>query len=324
MKRRILALAGALAACTILQQATQVYAIDRIAVENTSHELMLKEGPLYATWQQLNSGVTMGDFQLTNTYITVLDNTTGFSGTPVGDVSVKEPNWNSQWNLVYGGEGFDAKQFATTTIPGSTWKNRIFILESDGKLIMKEPVWNAGWWSGSIEPSGEVVRKVWAAGNNVIVQTQSGKLLGKDLTPGTYGHPSLVSWSVIATGVVDADVSPNRIAYTNLAGNVYAKDGKLNAPWHQGVIFDQITKIRVSDEKMCGIRSSGDTYCKQGVLSAGIAYTHNNAKDMELTHNRFVVLTKDNSVYAMTGDLIGNQNGWQMVAYKDALRVRAH
>lgn len=299
-------------------------AADRIAVENTRGELMMKEGPLYATWQKLNSGVTMGDFQLTNTWVTILDNTPGLSGAPVADVSIKEPHWDSFWNIVYGGEGFDAKQIATAPMTTPSWGNRLFVLSTSGKLLMKEPVWNTGWWSGSIEPSGEVVKQMWASGNNILVLTESGKLLGKDLTPGAYGHPMDVSWSVVANNVQDASASFNRIAYVSTTGNVYAKEGKLNAPWHSSVIYAGMLKVKVADDKICGLSSSKGIYCKQGALNAMVAYTYDsNADDIQLTRNRFVVHTKDSSVYAMEGNLIGNSQGWMMVNYGDALRVRA-
>ncbi len=298
--------------------ATRVIAVDRIVGEFTSGDLWMKEGPTFAVWDQMTGGVEVGDYALAGDWLTVLDANSG-----VEDVSIKEPFRNSKWHMVFGGLGFDAKKVATTQRSDGLY--RLVVLDTSGKLWLKEGTKNSGWWSSAMGPESGTIAKLSASRDRIVVLMQDGKLLGKELVPGAYSHPAAIEWKLLAEGGTDFALTEDRIAYVDSSNRVNIKEGGFSNTWYSGgpgYVFDTAKSVRLFNDKACYINLSNNAYCKQGSLGATTVLTYESVADVQLSHNRYGVVTLDKSAHIMEGPLYNNPNGWGFIAYQNIISMR--
>ncbi len=298
--------------------ATRVIAADRIVGEFTSGDLWMKEGPTFAVWKQMTGGVDVGDYALVGDWLTVVDANLG-----VEDVSIKEPFWNSKWHVVFGGLGYDTKKVATTQRSDGLY--RLVVLDTSGRLWLKEGATNSGWWSSTMEPESGTITKLSASGDRIVVLMQDGKLFGKELVPGTYNHPTTIEWELLAEDGSDFALTEDRVAYVDSSNRVNFKEGRLISHWYSGgpgYVFDNAKSIHLFDDKACYINLSDNAYCKKGPLGATTVLTYESVSDIQLSYNRFGVVTLDMSAHIMEGPLYGNSSGWDFIAYRNILSMR--
>jgi hypothetical protein len=292
----------------------QAAAMDRIGVTFTNGDLYIKEGPINSAWHQETSGVNIGNYSLSGDRMSLLD--VGNSQKPV---SIKEPSWNSQWNWTYfsdGGQPNASKQLVSKLSNG---QYRLLVLRADGSVVMKDGPWNTGWWSGTIEASG--VSDIVIGGDRIGEIMNNGDFKVKQLTPGQFSHPNNTSWNLEATGASagKAAMTNNRLAYINSSNQIQVKDGGLTDSWSQagpGYIFDTASKVLLSANRICVLRTDNIVLCKDGSPGASAVKVYNNATDMSLSQsnsNRIVVMTSDHSAYALEGSIYGANSGWQFV-----------
>lgn len=301
----VLALALTLALTLVPLQA---HAEERIGVKFNNGNLYVKPGPVTAAWQQLTSGVSIGDFDLAGDYISLI-NTGG--GNP-NTMMLKQPSWNSPFNYVHLNT---ASKVAMTKTSDGLY--RIVILQTNGSVVMKDGAWNTGYWSGTLEASG--VTDIVVGGDNVGIIKSNGDFKAKKLTPGQFSHPNNTAWQLVATDVDEAAMTNTRMAILS-GGAVYAKEGGITSPWayNKGILFDYALNVFLSDSKLCARtepnwEGSKVLQCSEGSVSNWTKYVYVNLKDARLNQERILVLANDNSVQVLEGSLTYN-SGWRTIA----------
>lgn len=282
-------------------------AAERITATLTSDNLYLKEGPVNATWQQLTSGVGIIGPSLAGDRISILDDTSSNK-----TVSIKEPAWNSPWNMTHWGAPLATDQVVSQLSDG---QYRLLVLRADGSVVMKDGPWNTGWWSGTIEPSG--VARIAIGGDRIAVIMTNGDLKVKHLTPGQFSHPNNVSWTLVSNNVFHAEMTNTRLATTDTDMNVYAKDGDLTAPWFgdKAKIYDNINNIyalHLGGDRICVHKMNGSVECKEGGLGTGSILTFS-CGEPKANATRVAVIACDTNAYVLEGSLHGPNSGWQWI-----------
>ncbi len=249
-------------------------AIQRIGVVLGDGNFYVKEGPTFAGWTKLTSGVDIGGIELVGDRIAVLD-----WGGGVDDVSIKEPLVGSQWLPVFYGLGNDANKMLVSHLSNGDY--RLLVLKTDGSVVMKDGPWNASWWSGTIATG---VEDIFIGDDSIGVINSNGDFLAKQLTPGQFSHPNNVSWNLVATDAATAAISSVRVAYIDSTGNLYAKRGGITAQWfnNKAVIYDNAAQVETVGNRLCVIKFNYDAECKQGGLDAPSLLVAEDIADLRL------------------------------------------
>lgn len=286
----------------------RAHAEERIGVKFNNGNLHVKPGPVSAPWQQLTSGVSIGDFDLVGDYISLI-NTGG--GNP-NTMMLKQPSWNSPWDYVHLNTA--AKVSMTKTSNG---QYRIVVLKTDGSVYMKDGAWNSDW-IGTIEVSG--VSKVVLGGDNVGLIMNNGDFKAKRLTPGQFTNPNSVAWQLVALDVNEAAMTDTRIAIRRV-GAIFAKEGGISAPWfnNNNVIISYATNVRLAGDKLCATKDpawQGNALyveCQQGSFGSQSVATYGEPTDFQISQTRFLALKPNGTVEVMEGSLSRN-SGWRTIA----------
>lgn len=304
--QRLLSLLGVAAISVLLFVPLQASALDRIVATFTNGDAYLKEGPTYATWEQMTAGVTIGNLSLAGDWISLVN----AGDSPNNEVSVKQPNWDSPWEWTTWGTPTNTKALVSKLSNG---EYRQLVLRNDGSVTIKDGTWNSGWWSGTVESSG--VTDIVIGGDNIGVIMSDGTFKAKQLTPGKFSHPNNTPWSNLASNVSEAVMSNDWIAVKDSSNNVYAKAGNVNAPWYgnHAVIYDNASKVRVSSQRLCVVKVDTSVECKQGALGASSKLTYSSATDVKVSSTRFVVTTSAHNAYVLEGNLYGANSGWNFI-----------
>lgn len=284
-------------------------AVDRIGVVFNNGDLYVKEGPHYAEWKQLTSGVDIGSINMIGNYISVIDK----GGSNPHTLSLKDPLLTSTWEMIH---MHNAKKVAMTKLSNGLY--RIVILQTDGTVVMKDGVWNSGYWSGTL---GAGVKDIVVGGDNVGVIMTNGDFMAKDLSPETTSHPNNVPWLLIAQNITEAAMTNDRLAVLK-EGAVIAKEGGVNGQWYSSPIYEYASKVRLASDRICAITNPGQlrVECKEGALSAQPVLTYLDAVDFKITPNRFMALKSDGRAEVMDGTLSRN-GGWNFVAWNNAAKI---
>lgn len=290
-------------------------AVDRVGVVLTNGDLYAKEGPRYAEWKQLTSGVDIADFDFAGDYIGVVDKT---AGPNANMFSVKDPLLTSTWNFVHLN---NAKKSAIAKLSNGLY--RMVVLTTTGDVYMKDGVWNSGYWSGTVATG---VKDIVVGGDNVGVIMNNNDFKAKKLTPGQFSHPNNTTWQLVSTGITGAAMTNDRVAVLK-AGAVRAKDGGVTGAWNSSNIYDNATAVRLGGDRICAITfSSIVVQCKEGGLSASPIYTYTTTggklvSDFRVTSNRFMALNSNGDSYIMDGTLTNN-NGWGFVTTGNGSKIQ--
>lgn len=319
--RKLLVKLSSILALGIIIFPLQASAADRIAATFPNGDIYLKEGGLSSDWHQLTSGVNVGNLSIAGDRVSVLD-----SGGFNKEVAIKEPSWNSAWNWTYWGSQPYAIYQSVSQL--SNGQPRLVVQISDGSFMVKDGPWNTGWWSGTLDlPAGGVSNFV-IGGDRIGIITSAKDFYIKQLTPGQFSHPNNTQWQLVANNVLAAVMNNNLIAYQdNSSGNVYAKEGAVNAPWtgNHAVIYDNLLHsgdLRVGGDRLCVVKVSHMIECKQGGMATMSIPTWDGGASVDVSSTRVAVRSIDlvNS-WVLEGSLHGPNSGWQKISSDGVFQI---
>ncbi len=243
----------------------------RVAVLQANGSLLVKEGPLNATWTKVADGVE--DLDLSGDRI-------GIRQRNSGDLLVKEGPLNATWTMVAGDVvGFD--------LDG----NRIGIRRPNGAFSVKEGPLNATWTKVA-----DGVEDLDLSGDRIgIRQRNSGDLLVKE-------GPLNATWTMVAGDVVGFDLDGNRIGIRRPNGAFSVKEGPLNATWTK--VADGVEDLDLSGDRI-GIRqrNSGDLLVKEGPLNATWTMVAGDVVGFDLDGNRIGIRRPNGAFSVKEGPL---------------------
>lgn len=313
MKKLLFAIATIVFSGATLLAPLPASALDRIGVTFTNGDMYVKEGLVNAGWNRMTGGVSIGNFSLSDTRMSIVD-----TGAPNPAVSIKEPGVGSQWQATYYGSGFTPATKALVS-KLSNGQYRLLVLLSNGNVLMKDGPYNTGWWSGTVATSAS---DIMIGGDNIGVVTTGGTFEAKRLTPGQFSHPNNTPWVTESTNVTAAAMGGDMIAFKGSNNVVYAKQASLTTGW--AFMYDNVSKIRTNGQRICVIKVGNYVECKQGGLSGTSVRVYDQASDVQLNEagTRIAVLTATNNAYLLEGTLYGANSGWQFFGMGNIANIR--
>ncbi|HVQ43910.1 MAG TPA: M23 family metallopeptidase [Candidatus Saccharimonadia bacterium] len=108
------------------------------------------------------------------------------------------------------------------------------------------------------------------------------------------------TWTPVASGVSQFQLSPNRIAILDGGGNLSVKEGPLNAPWT--TIGTGVTGFHVTDNRI-GALFGNTLAIKEGPLGATWTTVSTGVTDFDLSPNRIAVLDSSGGLSVKEGPI---------------------
>jgi hypothetical protein len=158
---------------------------------------------------------------------------------------------------------------------------RITFTDTSGNLWAKDGL--GGAWINVYGPASQ-----YAASDSLLVVRDGSTLFGK----AGLSEP----WVTLSTGVVDVRVSGSRITYTDVSGNVWAKDG-LGGTWHNE--YGSVNQYAASSS-ILAVRTGSTVLAKAGLADAWSTLTYI-ASDVKAAGNRIAITDTSGNIWAKDG-----------------------
>lgn len=236
----------------------------------------------------------------------------------------------------------------------SLWKDRIGILDAQGKLFFREgrfdtkedPVQNWALLSEQVrdfEITDRYVAKLDLNGNLLInnpgrsnewiLQAENVRAfsisdhrigyIGADTDLNVKENWSDSSWTVLAQGVAAFQLIDNRIAVLDSQGTLYVNEGVINAEWK--LMAEDVKAFQLTNLRIGILDEDGNLFVKEGNLRAEWVSVAQNVVWFQLSNYRLVLQNVDGKFSFQTGNLyqplVSLPSGTQVVLMNDKIPV---
>ena len=158
--------------------------------------------------------------------------------------------------------------------------DRVGVLTTDGKLLVKEGDLGPGWTTVSDGPVADFqlhgTRIAYREGTTLFAQE------------GDLGEPSVQQ----ETGVTSYQLSGDRLAALTSTGALLVKEGDFGPGWFT-VNADSVTSFHLDTDRIA-FTEGGELYAKDGNLDAGVVHLASGVTGFQLDGDRIAALLGDN------------------------------
>jgi hypothetical protein len=258
--------------------------------------LRLKEGAYNAPWETMYSSSPDHIYFASGTdaRLGVLDENMNFY--------VKDGSKTAPWTLV-----------ATDVVLGQVLGDKIFVVTSDLRLLVKQGDIHGGWTLlkdrvyGVVASDNRIAITTDYDGATVNILAKEGGLSAPWVTlantPATYGY----------FGMPQLAVTDSRIAFVNSGSTGSAvKDGSLYAPWNTNVWTGIAFYYKLAGSRMCVSGADGSTYsvyCK-GATNATWAKVYNAGLLVDASQDKISVIDFDTADSKVLEGTLAQNSGW--------------
>jgi hypothetical protein len=199
------------------------------------------------------------------------------------------------------------------------WQDRIALMDSQGRLYLRDGKFNAG--EDSLQnwiPFVERISDFEIAAQRVAILDMGGNLLINETN-----QPS--QWIPQAGNVRAFSISNHRIGFLAADGRVYVKEGNLQNEWI--LISENVSAFQVSDNRIAILDLQGNLSVNEGDLDAEWKPQGEHIRAFQLTNLRVGILDAENNLLVKEGNLRAefvqvakNINAFQLSNYRLWLR----
>jgi hypothetical protein len=233
-------------------------AVPRISAVTPAGELVVKEGPIGATWLKVLDGLDLATTVTSPTRIGAL--------TTTGELYVKDGPIGAPWALT----AREVTDFDLTA-------ERVVVALRDGTVQLKEGGLGAPW--ATLASGGAT--DVELAGDR-IGAVVAGAAIVKE---GTWDVP----WVTVSTGVDELELDGGRIAIRS-GGTVSVKEGPLGAAWTT-VFSGAPADVELGGDRVA-VRTASALLVKEGPLNAQwVTVSTGQITDMAVTQDRVAMIS---------------------------------
>jgi murein DD-endopeptidase MepM/ murein hydrolase activator NlpD len=180
--------------------------------------------------------------------------------------------------------------------------HRMAMLENAGTLTLQQ-----GDLSVAIRDVPEIKQiRLW--GERIVILDTLGNLFARE---GRYSdaEDSVLNWDLIASEVLEVQVTDQRIGILKTDGNVYVLEGSLNGEW---ILQAQAVRaFSISDTRIGYLDGNGDLFVRQGALHSEWKRLASGVAAFQLNDNRIAIADSKGTLFVNEGDLNAE---WQMMA----------
>ncbi|HNC08857.1 MAG TPA: M23 family metallopeptidase [Anaerolineales bacterium] len=152
------------------------------------------------------------------------------------------------------------------------------------------------------------IRQIRLWDDRILVLDMEGNLL---LREGPYSDTtdSFLTWNLIASGVLDVQVTDQRLASLNMDGNLYVLEGGTDNPW--SLQAEHIRAYSISDHRIGILDASGNLLVRQDGQGSEWKLLANGVSAFQLNDNRIAMTDLQGNLLVNEGDLNAE---WQLMA----------
>jgi len=152
------------------------------------------------------------------------------------------------------------------------------------------------------------IRHIRLWGERIVILDTLGNLFARE---GRYTgtEDSVLNWSLIASEVLEVQVTGRRIGILKSDGDLYVLEGALDGKWN--LQAQNVRAFSISDTRIGFLDSNGDLFVQQGDLNAEWQHLANGVAAFQLNDNRIAITDSQGSLFVNEGDLNAE---WQPMA----------
>lgn len=177
----------------------------------------------------------------------------------------------------------------------SLWKDRIGILDAQGKLFFQEGRFNTS--EDSMQNwvlLSEHVRDFEITNRFVAKLDLNGNLLVNDPNQSN-------EWILQAENIRAFSISDHRIGYIGVNTDLVVKENWSDSPWI--VLAQGVAAFQLTDNRIAVLDSQGTLYVNEGAINAEWKLMAEDVKAFQLTNLRIGILDKDGNLLVKEGNL---------------------
>jgi murein DD-endopeptidase MepM/ murein hydrolase activator NlpD len=189
-------------------------------------------------------------------------------------------------------------------VPPDPTYNRVAGVLNTGELIVQQGVMKI-----MVRDVPEIrLLRLW--GERIVILDPLGNLFARE---GRYTdtEDSVLNWSLIASEVLDVQVTDRRIGILRSDGNVYVLEGALDGEW--SLQAENVRTFSISDTRIGFLDANGDLFVQQGALGSKWLRLASGVAAFQLNDNRIAIADSQGSLFVNEGDL---NSEWQLMAEK--------
>ena len=154
------------------------------------------------------------------------------------------------------------------------------------------------------------VKKIRLAGDRIVILDMDRHLFLHDgRYPAEITFDDLADWKLIATDVLDFEISSKRVAMLDAQKRLLINDSGLPDGWLTQA--EDVQTFGVSDHRVGYLTQSGDLFVKEGELTGSWTLIQQNVRAFQLTDNRMAVVNAQGVLLSNEGELLSE---WQWMA----------
>lgn len=153
-------------------------------------------------------------------------------------------------------------------------------------------------------------RQMHLWGERIVILDALGNLFAREgRFTGT--EDSVLNWNMIASEVLEVQVTDRRIGIRKSDGDLYVLEGALDGEW--SLQAENMRAFSISDTRIGFLDSNGDLFIRQGDLNAEWQRLAGGVAAFQLNDNRIAITDSQGSLFVNEGDLNAE---WQPMAEK--------
>lgn len=183
--------------------------------------------------------------------------------------------------------------------PGS---QRLAILSNSGEVIIQQDDLTI------LVRDVPEIRHIRLWGERIVILDTLGNLFARE---GRYTgtEDSVLNWNMIASEVLDVQVTDRRIGIRKSDGGLYVLEGALDGEWN--LQAQNVRAFSISDTRIGFLDSNGDLLVRQGTLASEWQRLASGVAAFQLNDNRIAITDSQGSLFVNEGDLNAE---WQPMA----------